>query len=374
MMRVAGLFLGLLLVACSTTPEPAESVNATACQVIYDAGSSGTQLYIYQQTASGWVRHKGPKMPALADPARSNREKTMADAEAVTDTIVVAMTDIRRDGPARKDGSPRWRAFDWRTECHLENVAVYATAGMRLAERDNPADSALLWALLNQKLSAVLEMKVTTRTLTGFEEGVFAWLATREEQADGYFGIAEMGGVSAQISFPCTECDTSRLVGVQGVDIPMISLSFLGLGQDEAWKDQANHSECLRGVGLKKADWLVADCSDDIEIPENIGQMVRQNVKQATVRRWYLTGAFGYSEYTDIDNYCRHNIDSGYQAETSCFRAVYQPYFLNSLGVPLSSESGDVDWTLGAVICKVSDCLAKAGPPECQWSSHGCAK
>ena len=374
MKQVTSFILCLFLSACSLTPEQGGSVPFAACQVIYDAGSSGTRLYIYQQTASGWVKHSGPRMAALADPVRGNRKKSMDDADELTDAIVAGMDKIRKDGPLKKDGSPRWPAFDWKTQCRLDSVAVYATAGMRLAEQDNPGDARLLWEMLNRKLGSALGMVVTTRTLTGFEEGLFAWLATREEQLDDHFGIAEMGGASAQISFPCDGCEVSRRVVVQGVDVRMVSFSFLGMGQDEAWKSQSDHSQCKRGVGLEHPDWRIADCTDDIAIPARVGEEVRGYVEQADVRRWYLAGAFAYSKHTDIDDYCRNNIDSGYRPKTSCFRAVYQPHFLNSLGVPMSSELSDVDWTLGAAICTASDCLAKAGPPECQWSAHGCVR
>lgn len=366
------IILCLILTACSSTRPQDGSASLDVCQVIYDAGSSGTRLYIYQQTGTGWIKHRGPRMAALADPVLGNHKKTIADVDALADTIVAALVDIGSEGPLNENGEPKWPAFEWQTQCRLDSVAVYATAGMRLAERSNPSGSEYLWKVLNQKLSTALGMAVTTRTLTGFEEGLFAWLAAREVQEDEYFGIAEMGGASAQISFPCAECKASRQVIVQGSDIAMVSFSFLGMGQDEAWKSQTDHSRCKRGVGLKNPGWLIADCSDDIDIPDLIGEQVREFVKQADVRRWLLTGAFGYSKSTDIDDFCRANIDSGYKPKTSCFRAVYQPYFLNSLGVPMSSELSDVDWTLGAAICTVSDCLAKAGPPECQWSERGC--
>jgi len=372
MKQVVFIALCLVLSACSVTKEQGGTASLAACQVIYDAGSSGTRLSIYQQTSAGWVKHRGPRNSALADPVRGNRKKTMADAEALTDSIVAALADIRGDGPLNKNGDPKWLAFDWQSQCRFDSVAVYATAGMRLAEKSNPADSEYLWEMLNRKLSAALGMAVTTRTLTGFEEGLFAWLAARETQQDEHFGIAEMGGASAQISFPCAECEAARQVKVQGSGLAMVSYSFLGMGQDEAWKRQPDHSQCKRGVGLNNSGWLVADCSDDIDIPDLIGRQVRGYVEQADVHRWLLAGAFGYSRSTDIDDFCRGNLDSGYRPKTSCFRAVYQPYFLNSLGVPMGSQLSGADWTLGAAICTVNDCLAKAGPPECQWSAYGC--
>ena len=135
MKQTASFFLYLFLCACSVTEKYPEPENITACQVIYDAGSSGTRLYIYQQTAEGWVKHIGPTMAALADPVRGNRNKSMADAEVLTDNIVAAVNDIQKGGPLKKDGSFEWLGFDWPAQCRLDKVAVYATAGMRLAER-----------------------------------------------------------------------------------------------------------------------------------------------------------------------------------------------------------------------------------------------
>lgn len=367
------VFLVLFLSACSSTPRHDKSsvgpeVNETACHVVYDAGSSGTRLYIYQQAAAGWVKHKGPRTAALADPVRGNRNKTLADVVAVTDAVVTALDDIRRDGPLQPDGSRGWQAFDWQTQCRLETVAVYATAGMRLAELEHPVAAEQLWDRLNRKLSSALDMAVTTRTLSGFEEGLYAWLAAREAQVDGSFGIVEMGGASAQISFPCRSCAASRLVIVRGTDVPMVSYSLLGMGQDEVWKKYSDRAACKPGAGLDQPQWQAEDCTNGIEMSEDIGPEVKAGIRQADVRRWDLTGAFIYARPSDIDTYCRDNIDSGFEPESSCFRAVYQPFFLNLLGVPVGSERSDTEWTLGAVICTASSCLAKAGPPESRWS------
>ncbi len=372
MQQIAMVFLAFGMLACSATPREGRPANHVACQVIFDAGSSGTRLYIYQLTASGWVKHSGPQTAALADPVRGISNQTMADAEAVTDSIVAAMAQIQQDGPLQSDGMLKWKGFEWETNCQLETVAVYATAGMRLAERQHPADTESLWEMLNLKLSKALGRSVTTRTLTGFEEGLFAWLATREEQPDANFGIVEMGGASAQISFPCQACTDSRWVLVQGVDVPLVSISFLGLGQDEAWKTHSNPSECSPGIGLRDSAWRVADCTDGVALPAGLGDSIRGFVEQADIHRWHLAGAFLFSKHSDFGDYCQNDIVSAYKPKTSCFRAIYQAYFLSSMGVPISTELSQVDWTLGAAICARDSCLAKAGPPECRWSRGGC--
>ena len=79
------LMLSLVLAAACTTPAKRlqHDADATACYIIYDAGSSATRLFIYQETASGWIMHKGPETGALSDPVRRNRGKSMSDANEV---------------------------------------------------------------------------------------------------------------------------------------------------------------------------------------------------------------------------------------------------------------------------------------------------
>lgn len=349
----------LLLTASCTTPVKHESVahDVPACHIIYDAGSKRTRLYVYEQSVTGWVKHPGPKTAALADPARGVRGKTMADAGDVVDDIVAAVENIRFDGPLNKKGVPKWSAFDWQKKCQVDAVSVYATAGMRLAEQRNPHGTEQLWEMLNERLSATVGMPVTTATLNGFEEGLFAWLATREGQADGSFGVAEMGGASMQVTFPCFSCETSRQVRVKGEIVPVYSHSFLGWGQDEAWRKFGSSPACARGAGMKDPGWKIADCAVGMAGFSNAAADVRKFVSSADGLRWYLSDAFRYMKDTDIDRFCRQGTDSGFEAVSSCFRAVYLQEVLHQLGLPVDAETTDIDWTLGAVVCTATRCL-----------------
>ena len=347
--------ISLLMGACTWQIEPVTEVPT--CQIVYDAGSSRTRLYVYELSESGWLEHRGPRTDALADPVRAIRGKTMSDAAQVVDNIVAALEDMRSDGPTDANGKPQWLAFDWRERCDIDAAAVYATAGMRLAEQHDAEASELLWKMLNEKLGAYLGMSVETRTLSGYEEGLFAWLGIREVSDNGSFGLAEMGGASVQVTFPCPACNATKQVKVKDQVIPIFSHSFLGLGQDEAWETFGPLPVCERGVGLEKPDWKIDDCASHMPISSGaVAVLTQQNVKM-TGLDWYLTGAFKYIHDTDIDQYCRKGIDSGYQQETSCFRAVYLDKVLDVLGVPPDAEPIDVDWTLGAVVCTITQCL-----------------
>lgn len=353
------LLLLLLLTASCTAPVEQQSIadDVPACHIIYDAGSKRTRLYVYEQSAMGWIKHHGPRTVALADPARGIRGKTMSDAGSVVNDIVAVLEKIRVDGPVNNKGVPQWPAFDWQKECRLDAASVYATAGMRLAEQQNPLASEKLWEMLNERLSAAVGMPVTTRTLSGFEEGLFAWLATREGQDDGNFGVAEMGGASMQVTFVCPLCETSRQIRVKGRIVPVYSHSFLGWGQDEAWKKFGSLPACTRGAGLKEPDWKIADCAVGMTGFSHAAADVRTLVGSADGLRWYLSDAFRYMKDTDIDQFCRQGTDSGFEAVSSCFRAVYLQEVLNQLGVPADAETTDIDWTLGAVVCTATRCL-----------------
>ena len=108
------LILTLVLAVACTTPldkvQPVDDVSD--CHIIYDAGSSETRLFIYQETATGWLKHKGPQADPLADPIRRNRGKSLSDVNVVIANVLITLDDIRRDGPADRNGEPQWRAFD----------------------------------------------------------------------------------------------------------------------------------------------------------------------------------------------------------------------------------------------------------------------
>lgn len=352
------LLWSVLVAACTSSPERLKpGPDASACYIIYDAGSSATRLFVYQETATGWLNHKGPKTGALSDPIRGTRGKSMADANNLINDVLLALDDMHRDGPADKNGESQWTAFDWQQNCSTKAVAVYATAGMRLAEKQDAINSALLWTKLNDRLSEKLGVSVTTRTLTEYEEGLYSWLAIRESRDDESFGVAEMGGVSLQVTYPCPFCGTAPKVKVKGQIIPVFGHSFLGWGQDEAWRKFGGLTACAWGAGLKIPNWEVDACEASMVGFAEASADVTGMVKDSGDLHWYLTSAFSHMQNTDIDNFCRKGINSGFDPESSCFRAVYLQSVLDTLALPDDYELSDVNWTLGAVVCTATRCL-----------------
>ncbi|MGD8384207.1 MAG: hypothetical protein PVF89_02250 [Lysobacterales bacterium] len=328
------------------------------CYVIYDAGSSGTRLNIIQHSTGGWVSHAGPTAGPLADPARGIRGKTMQDAESVTDAIVALLEAIRHPGPQTSGGVRGWPAFDWRKRCDVRALAVYATGGMRLAEQRNPRAAALLWAMLKRKLDGKTRAPVSTRTLSGFEEGLYAWLSIRATQRDDDFGVADMGGASAQVTFPCTACRRSVPVRVGRDTVSIVSVSFLGLGQDEAWRKYGHRPACRRGAGRDDPDWNADLCTRGIALTDGRKDLSNIPLRLSDADRWFLGGALRYLQPANVERYCRAGGNGGFQPERACFRTLYQLYFLQALGIPADAIRVDDNWALGAAICAATHCLA----------------
>jgi len=146
-------------------------------------------------------------------------------------------------------------------------------------------------------------------------------------------------------------------VMVKGDVVSIYSHSFLGWGQDEAWKQFAPLPACAPGVGRKDPNWQIADCLSGIGIDSEPAIEMKESRRGLEDLRWYLAGVFRHMKESDIQQFCRAETDSEFEPETSCFRAVYLLHVLSALGVPVESESSDVDWTLGAVICNDTQCL-----------------
>ncbi len=352
------MVLALSVGGCGTVSQQEQAhADVPACRIIYDAGSSMTRLFVYQQTAAGWLPHPGPGTDALADPIRGKRGKTMADIDNVIDALLGALTDLRSDGPLEENGKPRWQAFDWQRQCRVESAAVFGTAGMRMAQQQDAGASSLLWKKLNARLAATLGMPVTTRTLSEYEEGLYAWLALREAQPDANFGIAEMGGASIQVAFPCRNCEGARQVRVKDRLVSVLSRSFLGWGQDEAWHRFGHIAECKRGAGVDDQGWQIDDCESGVAGFADVAAEVRRNLEEAQGLRWYLTAAFRYMRNSDIEDFCQKGVDSGFEPESSCFRAIYLQSVIKTLALPPAAEKSAANWTLGAVVCAATRCL-----------------
>lgn len=345
----------------------AEQLNS--CYAIFDAGSSGTRLFIYEQTNNGLVEHTGAKVSAIADPIREIRGKTWNDANSTIDDLILALDKIKNN--SKKE------SFDWEKECDLKSVFVYATAGMRIAEQENSTKSNEFYSILHEKLQKRVgnSVLVDVRTISGYEEGLYKWISIYKQKGYDDFGLVEVGGASTQIAYSCEECqkqnnDSSKLVYLgDGKSKVIYSKSFLGLGVDEAVKVFGLSNECSYGIGETKQNWDFEDCASKISLGEKgyllnpytsnkKGEYIALPNSLKKTEKWLVTGAFNHLSDDAVCNCCMKK-GKCHNEKFSCFNAVYLNKFLLKLGVPVNSDKVDVSWSYGAAVCEINDCLRK---------------
>ncbi|WP_115720250.1 nucleoside phosphatase [Gallaecimonas mangrovi] len=387
------MFKRAVVVCCAFFALLSASAHAAkpACQMVFDAGSSGTRLYLYQATGHGWREFAGPTSPALADPVRGINGQTADDIPKVAKALGDSIKAFRHNGPKGKEGKPAWHGYDWQHRCALKSVSVLATAGMRLAEQQQLGLSQVLWMAVRQQVQFAVgpKVRVKARTISGFEEGLYGWLSLTKAKKTLNIGMVEMGGASSQVAFPCLYCrhddDAIRQIQIDGKTLPFYSYSFLGLGQDEAAKVYKLPKRCQYGIGAVIPGWSLEQCSErlllthdgELKDPYNLndkGRVGRRRdvpVALAQVSQWYLTGAFNYLESDQVQRCCLTK-GACYHPQTACFRAAYLPKYLHDLQIPASAKPAKSNWTEGAMICQSQHCLAKAKPQQCRWSKFGC--
>lgn len=154
------------------------------CIAVIDAGSSSSRLHIYAYDLDEtntpiaireiWNRKAVPGLPTIEHENKSvsaYMEKLFSDAPAV-----------------------------------LMPVYFYSTAGMRLLPKTHHRN-------VNQLVAEWFDRQyywrlVTARTISGTEEGIFAWLATNyqlnlfQQEPQTLAGVMDIGGASVQIVIP----------------------------------------------------------------------------------------------------------------------------------------------------------------------------
>jgi len=217
--------------------------------VIVDAGSSGSRIYVYQYDSEaevpnleqvkradgkGWSYKKNPGISAYA-----------GKLEGVEDYVEDLIQHLKDEVPESAFPRGLWATtpFMW-----------FATAGMRLLPSKEAAD-------LTNKLRQVAHDKSVVpfkfvdrwaRTLSGEEEGAFAWISLNyrnglftQEGVEEY-GVVETGGASSQMTFLYRGNILSNKFNVI-IDrklYPLYTHSYLYFGQEQIQR-RIFKNECL---------------------------------------------------------------------------------------------------------------------------------
>ena len=200
----------------------------TSYEAVIDAGSSGTRLYLYQLQQS-------PQGPVVSLVHEDKPDMLRGLSKYVDNPSQAGPSEI---GPLLKslDDYLKKQAID----AKRVSVSVLATAGMRLVD-STVADQ--IYQSVRQTLDRRGYIVHQVRTITGQEEGIFAWvdinyLKGNLKAGRATQGIVELGGASAQVALAVPASNkygqAVRAVRIGDVSYNVLSVSYLGLGQNEA--------------------------------------------------------------------------------------------------------------------------------------------
>jgi len=222
---------------CSSAPAPPAS---TKYAVIVDAGSSGSRIYVYQYDSTQsvpnleQVKANGKSWKYKKEPGISTLAGKLGEVEGYIQDLI---SHLKTGLPESVFPRATWSQtpFMW-----------FATAGMRLLKTKD-ADK------LTNKIREVAGKKAVVpfkfengwaRTLSGEEEGAFAWISLNYR--NGLFtngdveehGVVEVGGASAQMTFMAKGNILSNkfVVIIDRKVYPLYTHSFLYFGQDQVIK------------------------------------------------------------------------------------------------------------------------------------------
>jgi hypothetical protein len=165
------------------------------CQLIFDAGSSGTRLYAYENS-NGELKEVFSEPIEIEIGISWALEKKQCGGDRCTDeNIKKVVADLIKEFHQIKAGHCR---------AGIAAVNLYSTAGMRLAAQKQgrsaiaqtyknlKAEILATFASFGDEYSSVTGQNISVRTLAGQEEGIYTWLTVNtlkgnHEKLDGIF-------------------------------------------------------------------------------------------------------------------------------------------------------------------------------------------
>jgi len=351
-----------------------EASPARKCMVgVVDVGSTGSRLHVYAYDCDHKIEGANEVWFNKITPGYASLESK----QSVIDTYLKNLFD----------GAPE----------HIP-VYFYATAGMRLLPHDQQAT---YYSAAHHWFDASTWNLMEAKTITGREEGVFAWLAVNHERnilpggVHEEVGVMDMGGASVQIVAPVASSDGINPddlvhVEVEHQDITLFVRSFLGLGATLVGQQFLNSPACFPegyplpdgSMGHGDAEHCDEAVSQLINQVHAVNKTIQPVLSVATSKTWYVLGGLAYllkEEPFSRDGLgatnawlleqanntvCRRlwsdllvDYPDNERLSQSCLRASYyhalmeKGYGLDSgKSIYLTSNDEETDWTLGVVL------------------------
>jgi hypothetical protein len=245
-----------LIVACSGGSDTGTSTaQATRYEAVLDAGSGGTRLFLYKVTPGSYplvvkvmesensIQPNGAKEDGINNFVCGN-QTNYSPPGAVAPQVIVPLLDTLTSTLARLN-APTSQVV----------VNLLATAGMRTSEITcGQAAVNNLYAIIEQSILVAGYKVGDVRTSDGnSEEGVWTWISlndylnnifqdpARPTVSAAPVGVVEVGGSSAQISYPTNLSANSAQnvysVSINGKTYSVFNRTYLGMGSTDARKN-----------------------------------------------------------------------------------------------------------------------------------------
>ena len=288
--KLSFAFLSVISFSVIAEPlKPWSTCSTKKCIAIFDVGSTGTRLVLYQYTKN------------------ENGSFTLKDIfQKKTNP---ALNDMPLDQKIINAYLDKFKFSD--SETLNIPTYFYATAGMRFLSSQTQSEYYKTVASWFNSQSIFKAKEI--RTITGKEEGVFGWLAVNQLLKDTHpqkalnFGLMDMGGGSNQITFPIDENKASNKsdvvqLNIDNQPITLFSKSFLGLGNSTAFKQFLNTKSCFsKNYKLPNASLATGNAGechynfiDYINNTHKVSQSIKPALKHSDATSWYVIGGLGY--------------------------------------------------------------------------------
>ena len=222
---IAALAASLVLVASISVPSVASETTTPSYVAVIDAGSGSTRLALYGDDDTLVPREVTKVSTATKGLSTFASNPSLAGPEAITPLLNQLNDYLAAQGIAKADVP----------------VALLATAGMRNVRRDDRAAAQAILDSTRAAIAASGHPIAENKILPAVQEATLAWLdanalAGTLNRTRGNIGIIAIGGASAQVAFrsPATSGAGVHRVAVEGMTIPVVGVSYLGLGGNDA--------------------------------------------------------------------------------------------------------------------------------------------
>ena len=255
------------------------------CVGVIDAGSSGSRFHIYSYDLDA------SKTPIQIKEIWSNSiSPGISTIKPEPKISALYLEKLLKNAP----------------QAHIP-VYFYSTAGMRLLSksRNNQIYQLVREWFAHQDNWRLLD----ARTISGQEEGIFAWLSVNYQlnllkpSKKPSVGIMDVGGASVQIVIPVKNkvlSNSKDVFSIQlyGQSYRLFSYSFLGLGQNEFNKGNLTLKSCYpvgyplpQGrIGQGAIKKCISNMTKRLNRTYSVTKIIKPIVSSNTIDDWYLMG------------------------------------------------------------------------------------